>query len=262
MGVYCIHMPPEPQPALPVTSAETVSQTSLRSPGGLLRETWRVYTTQFATLVGISAVPVVTFSIFAFFAVLSFGAAGLLVSGGGMRGLGPALLASFVVIVLVVAVLSASAGGALVIALSQKVGFVSAYRQSARLIGPYIWIGILSGLAIMVGFILLVIPGVILLVWFCLSVYILVVEGARGTDALKRSKAYVEGHWWAVFGRLCLLWLLLSIVSGVSGIVSEISPWVENTVGLFVNVLVAPFVVTYLYVLYQDLRGLKEAARA
>lgn len=230
-------------------------QVSLRSPTELLKEAWRVYKRQFGTLIGISAVPDVTLSLLAFLAAEM---TGMPMGWGEMRGLGPAL----VVTVLLVAVLGAWAGGALVTTLSQKVGFVSAYRQSARLIGPYIWIGILSGLAIMVGFILLVIPGIIVLVWLSLSIFTLVIEGARGTDALKRSKAYVEGHWWAVFGRLCLLWLLAFIVSGVSGIVSEISPWIENTVGLFVNVLVGPFVVTYLYVLYQDLHGLKEAARA
>lgn len=66
--------------------------------------------------------------------------------------------------------------------------------------GPFLWIGILKGLAIVGGYILLIVPGIIFSVWFLFSSYALILEDKRDVSALKRSKQLVKDHWWYICG--------------------------------------------------------------
>ena len=64
---------------------------------------------------------------------------------------------------------------------------------------PLIWITLLVALATVFGFLLLIVPGVILLVIWAVFVPVIVVEG-KGFDALARSRELVKGNGWNVFG--------------------------------------------------------------
>ncbi len=75
-------------------------------------------------------------------------------------------------------------------------------QKASPMILPVIWVSILTGLAILVGSILLIIPGIIFWVWFAFSHYIVILENKRGTEALKASKKMVEGRWFGIFWRL------------------------------------------------------------
>ena len=55
---------------------------------------------------------------------------------------------------------------------------------------------ILYGLAIVVGLILLVIPGIILSISLCLAFYLVALENKGAVDSLKSSHALVKGYWW------------------------------------------------------------------
>ena len=115
-------------------------------------------------------------------------------------------------------------------------------------IGSFFWVSLLVGLAVLGGFILFFIPGVIFCVWFCLSIFVFVSEDLKGTAALKRSKQLVKGYWWPVFGRI----LLIALVSIVISLLKPIGP----IVNIFFT---GPFVVIFEYMLYQDLKRAKQA---
>lgn len=110
----------------------------------------------------------------------------------------------------------------------------------------FFWISILVGLAVLGGFILLIIPGIIFSVWFAFAAYAFIFEDIRGIDALRRSKQLVNKRWWPVFGRVLVLWLIAVLVS-----------WIKFF-GPIINVfLMAPFSLVFFYVLYQDLKSSK-----
>jgi len=75
----------------------------------------------------------------------------------------------------------------------------------------YWWVSILSGLIVVGGFILFIVPGIIIATWFILAMYVLVSEDLRGMSALFRSKQLVSGYWWSVFGRFLVLGLVLLV---------------------------------------------------
>ena len=73
---------------------------------------------------------------------------------------------------------------------------------------------ILMGLAIMGGFILLIIPGFLFSFWFILAQHVTVLEGTAGRAALGRSKALMKGNIDAVF-RLLLVVGLVNFGMGI-----------------------------------------------
>src|SRR3989344_5853909 len=113
-------------------------------------------------------------------------------------------------------------------------------------IASYYWVIFLRGLAAVGGVLLLVIPGIIFAVWFCLANYAFVFEGTTGVKALSASKELVKGYWWPVFSRLLVLLIIAMAISSIS------------KVGFFINSLLAmPFGIVYMYVIYEDLKNKK-----
>jgi hypothetical protein len=119
-------------------------------------------------------------------------------------------------------------------------------------------VGLLFALAVIGGFILLIIPGIYFAIRFSLSVHALVIEGHRGTAALKRSWGLVGGLWWHAFGALFVAAVLAAIVSGVLT-----APFGSNlalraigqTIG---QIITMPFTALVGVLLYIDVRVRKE----
>lgn len=71
----------------------------------------------------------------------------------------------------------------------------------------YVVASILTTLLVLVGLVLLIVPGIIAMI--ALSFYQLaIIEGAGPLEALKKSYTMTKGHWW----RLFLLWVVLVFV--------------------------------------------------
>ena len=65
---------------------------------------------------------------------------------------------------------------------------------------PLFFAVVLAALGIAAGFALLVVPGIYLFVrWFFVPQAV-VIENARGWQALVRSSGVVQGFWWRTFG--------------------------------------------------------------
>ncbi|TAN40314.1 MAG: hypothetical protein EPN25_08115 [Nitrospirae bacterium] len=112
-------------------------------------------------------------------------------------------------------------------------------------VGAFIWFFSIAGYIIFGGFLLLIVPGVIFLVWFAFGQFILAREDLRGMDALLKSKEYVRGYWPDVFLRLFLIW----IASGVVGIVP--------CIGILFTVAFMPFMMIFIFLIYEDLKAAK-----
>jgi hypothetical protein len=84
--------------------------------------------------------------------------------------------------------------------------------------GPLVGAVLLATLGVLLGFVALVVPGVILAVRWVVVAPAVVVEGRRGTAALRRSWELVTGHSWWTFGVM----IVTGLIVGVLGIVLSI----------------------------------------
>ncbi len=162
------------------------------------------------------------------------------------------------------------------------------YNRAAKLLFPYFWVMVLAGLAIVLGMVLLIVPGVVFAVWFAFSSFFLILgNGKAGADAngisdaanahvegvaaLKMSKRYVRGIWFEVFVRLAiaaLLGLLLNIAlaifkSFVASMMtaSVYSAALNNFIDFAYALAVTPYFVVYAYELYMDVMHAHESSR-
>jgi uncharacterized membrane protein len=74
---------------------------------------------------------------------------------------------------------------------------------------PYVLAAIIFGLAVALGLVLCIVPGVFLLVIWQFFGYFIVEEPSTGaTDALRRSSEMTKGHRWELLGLIVLLFLI------------------------------------------------------
>jgi hypothetical protein len=88
---------------------------------------------------------------------------------------------------------------------------IAVYREAARLLGPFVWVSVLQVLAIAVGAVLLVVPGLLAYVWLYFSQYALVFDERRGWSALLYSRDLMRGSFFRVALRIVVF---LAVWSG------------------------------------------------
>ena len=125
------------------------------------------------------------------------------------------------------------------------------FREGRTILWRVMGASVISSLVTGVGYLLLVIPGVIFSVWFSFTLYIVVTKGARAFEAIKKSKELVNGYFWPVAGRL-LVFTLLNIL-----IQSALSIKQIETVGGIISFLLTPYFVLLSYLLYLDVKRAK-----
>lgn len=136
------------------------------------------------------------------------------------------------------------------------------YRFGFKRLGSVILVSILVGLVVVGGFILLVIPGLIFLVFLSVSVPVLIVENRRGRAALSRSWNLVKGHFWHAVGVIVVAGLITGIVGGIIGSIGGnawVVRWIFSSIG---TIITAPFTSLVSVLLYLDLRSRSEALSA
>jgi len=96
-------------------------------------------------------------------------------------------------------------------------------RGAAR-IGSVALASIVAGIAIGIGLVLLVIPGLVLLTWWAVLVPVIVLERAGAFESFSRSRELVRGRDFKVFGVIVLEILLVLAVSFVLGLITAPLP--------------------------------------
>ena len=94
---------------------------------------------------------------------------------------------------------------------------IEVYREAARLLGPFVWVSVLQVLAIAVGAVLLVVPGVLAYVWLYFSQYALIFDGRRGWSALLYSRDLMRGSFFRVALRIVVFLAVLVGLQLVGG---------------------------------------------
>jgi hypothetical protein len=131
--------------------------------------------------------------------------------------------------------------------------------QTVRAAGPYILpvIGasILAGIGVTIGFILLIVPGFILLTYWCLIVPFIVLGGSGVFGSFGNSWRTVRGYAWRVFGTYVLVFLILIAFAIVLGFILILLPlWLRSFVNnLVTGTLIGPFLALVATLIYYRL---------
>jgi len=131
--------------------------------------------------------------------------------------------------------------------------------QTVRAAGPYILpvigVSILAGIGVTIGFFLLIVPGFILLTFWCLIVPFIVLGGSGVFESFGNSWRTVRGYAWRVFGTYVLVFLILIAFAIVLGfILILLPPWLRSFVNNLVSgTLIAPFLALVATLIYYRL---------
>jgi hypothetical protein len=133
------------------------------------------------------------------------------------------------------------------------------YRFGFARLGPILVVSILVGLATLLGLIVFIIPGIYIGVRLAVSIQALVIEGKRGTEAMRRSWELVAGHWWHVALTVVVAGLLTGVVNAVITAPFGTGAWfIQGVAAAVATTVTLPYGALVGVLLYLDLRARKE----
>ena len=131
---------------------------------------------------------------------------------------------------------------------------------------PLIAVSILAGLGIAIGFVLLIVPGLVLLTFWSVAAPVVVIERPGVFGAFGRSRELVRGYGWPVFGTVVLVFLLViaaSIAAALIGVVlGDVGRAVLNWIFDALTQPVAALTTSVLYFTLLQLHGAGETPQA
>jgi hypothetical protein len=134
-------------------------------------------------------------------------------------------------------------------------------NSAAPVILPLFLAGLLAGLGIALGFVLLIVPGLILLTIWSVIAPVIVLERTGVIAAFGRSRELVRGHGWQVFGVIVSVFLIIIVARTVLGAIAvgiDDSVVMRTLFDVIGSTLTAPVVALVASVLYFRLKGLDE----
>lgn len=138
-----------------------------------------------------------------------------------------------------------------------------ALREASARAGSLIGVQILSGVMVVIGMVLLLVPGVIAAIWTAVCLPAVVIERVGVSRAIERSRALVRDRWMHVLGTLLLAWgIALVFIVGAGMVLGLLGPG-DRISTLLVDLLfglVYPIPAIAVTLLYYDLRVRTESA--
>jgi hypothetical protein len=135
------------------------------------------------------------------------------------------------------------------------------FSSATGAIVPLIIFGILFGFAVGIGFILLIIPGLILLTFWCVGAPAIVVEREGPIGAFGRSWNLVRGDAWSVFAALLVILIIVVVIQFILGaIATPIGDGAIIVASIISTIITAPIFAIAVSVMFFDLGGGRGAA--
>lgn len=121
-------------------------------------------------------------------------------------------------------------------------------RRIGRAVVSSVGANVVVTVAVSIGFVLLVVPGLFLAVSFSFVVFAIGVEDARAIPALRRSWALARGNRW----RLFLIVLVVGVVTGLAGSVGTVLSLANQSAGQLIGLALASVLATLGYGVVAD----------
>lgn len=218
--------------------------------GAILSEAWSLYTRFFVRFIVVAGV-----------VFLALGAVSAIIeSGAGEDG---SLLGSLLSLTVQIVGFFWIQGVLVVLTADLRDGvadhsFGELFARVRPRLGALILAGVLAGIGILIGFILVIVPGLYLLTRWSLIAPAIVIENLSAGESFGRSHQLVRGRAWPVFGLLVLLFVINVAVGGIivavaAGISSGlVGSWLAGAVA---NSLITPFIAIVTTLVYFLLAG-------
>lgn len=233
--------------------------------GTLLDRAFRLYTSNFSLLLGITAAAYVPFYLIMLVIESSLGS-NVQASSGSIS----TLLFQILFLVLWASIAFPIAGGAATYAISERyLGNDVTIGEALRLaLSRFLTLSvaqITATIRVMFG-LLLIVPGILWMLSYSLIVPAILIEGQKATPSLRRSRDLVKGQRGKVFCVLFILNLLQGIltlgVSMISGMIldtdSASGAVLSSATNNLLSIFVAPLGIVGTILLYYDMRIRKE----
>jgi hypothetical protein len=136
--------------------------------------------------------------------------------------------------------------------------------ETVSAVMPYLFTviaaSILAGIGISIGFVLIIIPGLVLLTFWSLIVPSIVIGGEGVFSSFGKSWRTVRGYAWHVFGTYVLVFLILIVFNIVLGLILLALPLVARNLisNVISGTLVAPFLALVVTLMYYRLTAAHE----
>lgn len=228
-----------------------------------IAKNWAVYFGASALLIGVPSL------------IMTWGQTNLTLATQGMSSWGPvigALVVGFALLLMGGVLLQAIVLKAAVNGFNGKsTTFGNAFETGLKKALPLVGLAIVMGMALVIGFILLIVPGIVLAVFWAVAAPVLVAENRGVFASLERSADLTKGHRWALFGLLViyavLSWIIGIVVAVVGGALGALATGamsgpVMMVINAIINVLSGVVGSAGAASLYFELRSAKEGAIA
>jgi hypothetical protein len=210
---------------------------------GVLGEAWALYRRHASHLILISFVIFLVISVIT--ALLSWA----LGTVGALIGLVFSIFGMFLLQAALVKAVQDVRDGRADLSLGETVSSVLPF------IGSVAIASILASIGIGIGFVLIIVPGLILLTFWSLIVPEIVIGGAGALESFSRSWRTVRGYAWSVFGTYIMVFLILIVGEIVLSLILSALPygWRSFIADLVVDTLVVPFIAAVVTLIYYRL---------
>ena len=215
------------------------------SPTAIVGQTWDLYKKQWGHLIPIA---LVVYAVLGLVSILLTWALGWL---GALLGAFVSILGVFWLQAALVEAVADVRDGRADMSISET------FAQGREHLSSVLVAGLIAAIAITLGLILFIVPGLFLLTIWCVIVPVIVLESRSAGESFGRSRQLVRGEGWNVFGLIVLVFLILLGAGIILGILLS---WLPGWLGSYIqsvvsNSITAPFVAVALTLAYFALRG-------
>ncbi len=135
-------------------------------------------------------------------------------------------------------------------------------NEALPFLAPVAGASILAGIAITIGLLLIIVPGLFLITIWAVIVPVIIIERSGAMNSFGRSRALVRGHGWHVFGTLVLVYIIMLVVNIVLGLVFSALPVVlgDGLSSVISGTLISPFLALVVTLVYYRLVGISAPA--
>jgi hypothetical protein len=212
---------------------------------GVLDEAWRMYKTHARHLLAIAFAIYLIAAIITAVLALAGGTVGLLL------GTLVSVIAAFVLQATLIKAVQDVRDGRADLSISETVNEAL----------PYIWsvagASILAGIAITIGLILIIVPGLFLITIWAVIIPVIVIERSGVLASFGRSRELVRGRGWHVFGTLVIVYIIMLVVNIILGLIFSTLPHVlgDGLSSVISGTLISPFLALVVTLVYYRLAG-------
>lgn len=236
--------------------------TAPQSIGEVLDSTFKLYKHSFGKLLGLILIYAILANVPSIISAFT---------GGNMGMMSMAGLISLIPVMIVCGILYAALlYKTNALAINDSDAAERSVQVGVRKLLPLIGLGILYMLAILLGSVLLIIPGIILMLSLAMSIPLLVIDDEGVIESLKHSHRMVWGNWWRVaviFTVVMILYMVPSaLVGGVAGFMLAAGGAVDGAamelaftaLTVVVQIIFMPLMFASTITVFHDLKSRKE----